>query len=52
LGGLLQKASAQFRLDNAFVVIFVLVAVGFVLSRAGDTIEASLGRWRATERAY
>jgi NitT/TauT family transport system permease protein len=52
LGGLLQKASAQFRLDNAFVVIFVLVAVGFALSKAGDSIEASLGRWRATERAY
>jgi NitT/TauT family transport system permease protein len=52
LGGLLQKASAQFRLDNAFVIIFVLVAVGYALSRAGDMIEANLGRWRLTERAF
>jgi NitT/TauT family transport system permease protein len=52
LGGLLQKASAQFRLDRAFVVIFVLVILGFGLSKAGDLIEAGLGRWRATERAY
>ncbi|MCC6192558.1 MAG: ABC transporter permease [Anaerolineales bacterium] len=52
LGGLLQKASALYRLDRAFVVILVLVAVGFILARAGDLMEARLGRWRISERAY
>jgi ABC-type nitrate/sulfonate/bicarbonate transport system permease component len=52
LGGLLQVVSALFRLDKAFVVIFTLVLIGFLLSRAGDSVEAYLGRWRQTEKAY
>lgn len=52
LGGELQEASALFRLDKAFVIIFVLVILGFILSRIGDTAEGYLGRWRKTERAY
>lgn len=52
LGGELQKASAFFRLDKVFVIIFVLVLLGFVLSRAGDMAEERLGAWRKTERAY
>lgn len=52
MGGALQKASAQYRLDRAFVVIFALVIVGFLLSKTGDLIEARLGRWRKTERAF
>jgi ABC-type nitrate/sulfonate/bicarbonate transport system permease component len=52
MGGLLQKASATYRLDRAFVVIFALVLVGFVLTKTGELIEARLGRWRKTERAF
>jgi ABC-type nitrate/sulfonate/bicarbonate transport system permease component len=52
LGGELQVVSALFRLDKAFVVIFTLVLIGYILSRAGDAVEAYLGRWRQTERAY
>lgn len=52
LGGLLQQTSADFRLDQSFALIFVLVAVGFVLTKIGDSIESYLGRWRKTERAF
>lgn len=52
LGGELQEASALFRLDKAFVVIFVLVILGFILSRIGEAAEGYLGRWRKTERAF
>jgi len=52
MGGELQKASALFRLDRAFVIIFVLVIIGFVLSRIGDMAEDKLGTWRKTERAF
>jgi len=52
LGGELQKASAFFRLDRIFVIIFILVLLGFALSRAGDAAEERLGMWRKTERAY
>lgn len=52
LGGSLQKASALYRLDRAFVIIFVLVLLGFLLSKFGELVEARLGRWRKTERAF
>lgn len=52
LGAALQKASALYRLDRAFVVIFVLVLIGFVLSKLGEIVEARLGAWRRTERAF
>jgi ABC-type nitrate/sulfonate/bicarbonate transport system permease component len=52
LGGELQKVSALFRLDRAFVIIFVLVILGYSFSRAGDAIEDYLGRWRKSEKAY
>lgn len=52
LGGELQKASARYRLDRAFVIIFVLVLLGYGLSKLGELVEARSGRWRKTERAF
>lgn len=52
IGGLLQRVSAVYRIDKSFVIVFVLVIIGFVLTKTGEYVESYLGRWRETERAF
>lgn len=52
IGGLLQKVSAAYRIDKSFVIILILVIMGFVLTKIGEYVESYFGRWRETERAF